>query len=35
MTADRWLTSYRQLNSLGILNSGFDPATSFSLKFAQ
>ena len=35
MTADRWLTGYRQLNSLGILNGGFDPATAFSLKFTQ
>ena len=35
MTADRWLTSYRQLNSLGILNSRFDPAAAFSLKFTQ
>ena len=35
MTAARWQTSYDQLKSLGILQAPVDPATAYSLKFAQ
>ncbi|HEY1895291.1 MAG TPA: ABC transporter substrate-binding protein [Terracidiphilus sp.] len=35
MTADRWQTNFDQLNSLGILETTFDPATAYALKFAQ
>jgi NitT/TauT family transport system substrate-binding protein len=35
MTAARWQTSYEQLKSLGILHGPVDPATTYSLKFAQ
>jgi NitT/TauT family transport system substrate-binding protein len=35
MTAERWQSSYEQLRSLGILHGPIDPATVFSLKFAQ
>jgi NitT/TauT family transport system substrate-binding protein len=34
MDAARWLASCDQLKSLGIVQSGFDPATAYSLKFA-
>ncbi|MGA9671340.1 MAG: ABC transporter substrate-binding protein [Terracidiphilus sp.] len=33
MTAARWRSTYEQLNSLGILHSPVDPATTYSLKF--
>lgn len=33
MTAARWQSTYEQLNSLGILRSSVDPATTYSLKF--
>jgi NitT/TauT family transport system substrate-binding protein len=35
MTAQRWQTSFDQLQSLGILHSSFDPAAAYALKFAQ
>jgi NitT/TauT family transport system substrate-binding protein len=35
MTADRWQTGFDQLRSLGILQTTFDPATAYALKFAQ
>ena len=35
MTAVRWQTSYEQLKSLGILHGPIDPATTYSLQFAQ
>lgn len=35
MTARRWQASYDQLKSLGILQRQFDPATAYSLKYAQ
>ena len=34
MTADRWQTNYTQLNSLGIIASPIDPASTYSLKFS-
>jgi NitT/TauT family transport system substrate-binding protein len=33
MNAARWQTSYQQLQSLGILQSPFDPTAAYSLKF--
>lgn len=35
MTAARWQTSYEQLKTLGILQGPVDPATAYSLKYAQ
>ncbi|HVZ83252.1 MAG TPA: ABC transporter substrate-binding protein [Terracidiphilus sp.] len=35
MAAARWQTGYEQLKSLGILHGALDPATAYSLKFAQ
>lgn len=35
MTAARWQASYEQLKSLDILHGELDPATAYSLKFAQ
>jgi NitT/TauT family transport system substrate-binding protein len=35
MTAARWQTSFDQLNSLGILQTTFDPATAYALKFVE
>jgi NitT/TauT family transport system substrate-binding protein len=35
MTAARWTAGYEQLKSLGILEGQVDPATTYSLQFAQ
>lgn len=35
ITAARWLSTYEQLKSLGILQGPLDPATAFSLNFAK
>ncbi len=35
MSAARWQASYEQLKALGILHGPVDPATAYSLKFAQ
>lgn len=35
MTAARWQAGYDQLKALGILHGPLDPATAYSLKFAQ
>ena len=33
MTAERWQSTYAQLKSLGIVQTSFDPASVYSLKF--
>ena len=35
MTADRWTAGYEQLKSLGILEGPLDPASAYTLQFAQ
>ena len=35
MTSARWLASYEQLKSLGILTGPFDPTAAYSLQFVQ
>lgn len=35
LAADRWQAGYEQLKALGILPGSFDPAETYSLKFAQ
>jgi NitT/TauT family transport system substrate-binding protein len=34
MTAERWQSTYNQLEALGIVQTSFDPASAYSLKFA-
>jgi len=33
MSAERWQTTYSQLKALGIVQTSFDPASVYSLKF--
>jgi hypothetical protein len=35
MDAARWIAAYEQLKSLNILEGPLDPATAYSLQFAQ
>jgi hypothetical protein len=35
MTADRWMATYEQLKSLGILHGPVNPAAMYSLEFVR